>query len=463
MANPTTLPMTPIVDVVVTVSPVSPAQPTFNQGLIIGSSGVIPSIGANSRIRQYTSLAEMLLDGFITTDPEYIAASLYFSQHPAAVFLWVGCQDPSGIGAANFHTGNAGTGYAVGDQVTVTQGGASGGVLQVTSIGGGGAVTGLSLVTSGTGYSVANGLATTTTGAGTGLEVDITAIGEPALQAVIACRAANFEWYGFMVTVTSDADELALAAWVQTATPSAQYFFNTSDANVLNNVTNNIMAQMKALEYSRVFGMYSTTQSGVFPNNAYASAAALGVAMGLNTGLANSYFIMMFKTLVGITPEPLTANQVNVLNGLNCNVYVNYGNSFSFAQRGTAPNGQFFDEVLNVDMLSSGIQFNVMDLLTASPAVPQTDPGETQLIHAVNQACEASRIIGFIATGVWTGAPILNLNTGASVPGGYLTQAAPYATQSAADRAARKAMPIYVALIEAGAVQSLVVGVLVQR
>ena len=39
----------------------------------------------------------------------------------------------------------------------------------------------------GTGYSVATGLSTTG-GSGTGLQVDITAIGESALQAAMACR-----------------------------------------------------------------------------------------------------------------------------------------------------------------------------------------------------------------------------------------------------------------------------------
>lgn len=464
MASPTTLPLGLIVDVVVEISPISPASPTFNQGLIIGSSGVIPTTGANARIRQYANLAAMLLDGFITSDPEYIAASLYFSQTPTAQFVWIGAQDPSGLKTFGVHSGSAGTGYAVGDTVTVTQGGAVNGVAQVTAIGGGGAVTTLALVTSGHGYSVANGLATTAnTGSGTGLEVDITAIGEPPLQAVIACRAASFAWYTFMVTDAVDADHLALALWAQTATPVVQYFYSTADSDVVNGVTNNIMQQMQAAEYTRVFGMYNTTQGGTFPNNIYAAAAAMGVAMGLNTGLANSYFIMKFKTLVGIAAEPLTLAQISTIEGYKGNLYLSYANAYTFLEQGTMPNGQFFDEVINLDMLVSGIQFGVMNLLVGSPAVPQTDPGETQIIHAVNQACEASRIIGFIAGGIWRGVTILGLNTGDNLPNGYLSQAPPYSTQSPSDRAARKAMPVYTAIIEAGAVQSVLIGVFVQR
>lgn len=72
---------------------------------------------------------------------------------------------------------SGGTGYTVGDIVTVVQSGASGGQFTVTSIGGSGAVTGVSAVAAagGTGYSVASGLATTG-GTGTGLAVNLTAV-----------------------------------------------------------------------------------------------------------------------------------------------------------------------------------------------------------------------------------------------------------------------------------------------
>ena len=70
--------------------------------------------------------------------------------------------------------------------------------------------------------------------------------------------------------------------------------------------------------------------------------------------------------------------------------------------------------------------------------------------------------IGYIAGGVWEGAPVLGLKIGQALPLGFLDQAQPYALQSAGDRAARKAMPIYCAIIEAGAVHSVVVQVNVQ-
>ncbi len=72
------------------------------------------------------------------------------------------------------HSGNAGTGYRAGDQVSVTGGGGSNGVLQVQTVNSTGAVTGtLLVVQAGTAYATTVA-ATTSGGSGTGLEVDIT-------------------------------------------------------------------------------------------------------------------------------------------------------------------------------------------------------------------------------------------------------------------------------------------------
>lgn len=459
MSSAATLPLSIPVNVVVSISPQGPAVPTFNQGLIIGNSGRIPS---SSRLRKYASLAAMAQDGFLTTDPEYIAASLYFAQVPQALFLWVGCQDPSGIAALNVHSGNAGINYKVNDIVTIAQSGASLGTAQVTSINvGTGAVTGLQLLTAGTGYAVANTLVATG-GSGTGLEVDISAIGEPPLQAAMACRAASSAWYGFMCTTTGDADDIALAAWAQTANPSVVYFASTNDAAVLNNTGGNIAFQMKALGYNRVVLMYNTTQTALFPNNVYAAAAILGVIGGLNTGLARSAYTLKFKILIGVASEPLTLAQVTVLQNLNVNTYLSYGGAYTWMEQGVMANGEFFDNIIGRDMLIANIQFGVLNLLTGSPKVPLTDPGQTQLLHAVNQACDVASEVGYIGGGVWEGVQILKLQPGQALPKGYLAQSDTFANQLPTDRIARKAMPIFVALIQAEAVHSLVVQLNIQ-
>lgn len=476
MSTPATLPLGDIVNVIVQISPVSPAQPTFNQGLIVGYSAVIPSFGPNSRVRQYTAAtfaSQMLTDGFASNSPEYIAAGLYFGQSQSPQVLWVGRQDLTVITTIAPHAANEGTGYQLNDVLAVIQGGGSGGTVKVTSIGGSGQVTGVSIVTAGTGYAVANGL-TTTGGHGTGAQMDISVIGETALTAVQACRTANFQWYGLMVCyspvdVGTAAEHQAIAAYIQTATPVGVYFYSTSDANVPTGVAGNIFLVLQTLGYNRATGVYSTNQSGQFPNNLYGAAAYMGRALGLNTGLANSSWTMKFKNLVGVAPEPVTESTRGIIESQNGNLYLSFANSYVFLEQSVMANGQFLDEIIQLDVLVSAMQFNVMNLLVDSDKVPQTDPGQTQLIHAVNQACETSRSIGFIAAGTWTGPSIVvnpngsGLNPGDTIPTGYLCLSPPYSSQSQANRQARQSMPIYVAIIEAGAVHSVLIAVIVQR
>ena len=463
-----TLPLSDIVDVIVELTGTLGTPPPYNQGLIVGTSTVIPSVGANSRLRQYSTLAQMVTDGFALTDPEYLAASEYASQTPVAPYWWIGRQDLTALGTVAVDAG--GTGYAVGDIVTVVQSGASGGQLQVTTVNAG-VVTGVELIvgSQGTGYAVGTGLATTG-GTGTGLTINITAIGESCLQAVQACRLASTQWYGFTALAAVDADIEALAAWAQSYQPVVFGYGLTSSAAVLNNTAGNVAATLKAANYNRMALIYSTTQSTAAPNNAYAAAAMMGMVCGLTTGLAGSYYTAALKSLVGITPETAVwggsgQTYYNNITTNNCNVYVNFASTFSILMPGILPNGQYIDEIVNLDILTSNLQYNIMNLLTSNPSIPQTDAGQQSLLNAAAQACEQSVGIGFIAptNRKWTGPTVLNLTAGQTLPQGYLVQSASYATAAASVFANRQAMPIYVSIIEAGAVQSVTIGVYDQR
>lgn len=456
---PLPLPISDIITVNVSVAAGAIAPRPFNQGLIVGPSAVIPSYGANARIRQYPSLAAMLTDGFISSEPEYLAAQLYFSQSPAPQFVWVGRQDLTAIKTLIPHAGNAGTNYVVGDQITVVQGGGSHGVVTVSTVSGGGVVTGLTTTigNQGTGYTTGTALSTTG-GTGTGLEVDITAVGESYLQAVEACYAVNQLWYPFMCCGASDADHLALAAFSTANWMSALYFGSSASATIPAGTVGNIALQMQAVKDKALLS-YNTTQSGEFPNNIYAAAALMGVACGLNTGLAGSAFTLDLKSLIGVAPEPLTQTQFTAISAAACNTCATFGAFAGYVFNGILSSGDFFDQILDRAMLVNLIQTNLMNLLTSVPKIPQTDAGEHQLIAQVDAACASIAAMGYLGPGVWTGAPILNLQTGQSLPQGYLNQAPSFATQSSGNRAARQAMPIYCAILEAGAVDSVLVQV----
>lgn len=451
------LSLTPIVDVTSTVEAGAISAPSFNVGLVIGNSGRIPTTGPNSRVRQYGSTSAMLSDGFLSTDPEFLAVQLYFSPTPTAPAVFVGAQDPSAIQTAVIDPSAEGTGYVVGD--ILTAGGAgTGATFKVTAIGAEGAITTLQRLTQGTGYAVATGVSLTG-GTGTAAELNITAVGETPLQAVTACRLANANWYAVMVCGSTDTDNEAIAAYVQSASPQTIHFYGSQDTSAADD---SIFAQLQTQTIGRSFGHASTTQGGEYANNAYVAAADMGVAMGLNTGLPASNFTMMFKSLPGIAAEPLTQSQVTNLQAQNANLLLNYANGFTFLSQGKVAGGQYLDIVIGLDMLLSQIQVNVMNLFVGQNAVPQTDPGEGLIRNVIDQACAAAVTRGFLAPGTWTGNTIGKLTAGTSLPKGYLIQAQSFTTQSSGDQQARKGMPITVSVITANAIQSISIGVTVQ-
>jgi hypothetical protein len=455
-------PLSDVVDISVYVTPQLPSAPEFNQALVIGPSTVIPSYGVNPRIRLYTSLTQMSQAGFTSSMPEYVCAELYFGQTPTPLYLWVGRQDATAVQTTTVAVG--GTGYVVGDIVTITQSSAQGGELQVTTIGGSGAVTGVTVVpqNQGTGYSVATGLATTG-GTGTGLTVNITVVGETPLQALTTCRIFQPAWWGAMVTTAVTADHEAIALYAQSAQPPMCYFFTTADVGVPAATPNNVFLNLQAAEYNRAFGIYSTSQSGLYPNNQFSCAAAMGVAMGLNTNLNNSYFVLKFKELAGIYPEPLTPTQINNIETANGNVYLDYASgSYDWLEPGVLPSGEWFDTLLNIDMLVADLQTSVVNLLVGQPSIPLTNAGGNQLANACNGACQRAVGRGSVAPGTWNGQTILNLSAGATLPNGYRVQFQNYNLLTESQRLARTAQPLLIAIILTDAAQSVSIGLWVQ-
>ena len=470
MSTPT-LPLQNIVDVTVQVQPNAVAPPAFNQALIIGTSSAIPSYGVGGRAVQFaggtTILSQMLAYGFSNTSSEYLAATQFLAASITPYYLWIGRQDLTAIGV--FVIDAAGTNYVVGDVVGVTQAGAGYGFLKVVSVSAGGVVTALQFVQQGTGYSVATGLATTG-GTGTGLTISISSIGETCLQAAVACRAIAPQWYLFTALAAVDSDNIALSEWAQTASPVCQVFWQTNSSNALTGI-GDIFTTLNAGKYNRYQGVYSTTQSGAAPNNAYISSALMGLAMGLNTGFNNSYFTLTNKNLVGMTTEPISENQFLILSGNNGNVYGSFGGSFKSYSTGITGSGQYFDNILGIDMLTADLQFAGANVLAQYNAIPQNDAGQAVAIHAMNvDGCQPSVNRGFLSPGVWNGNTIqfgtapnqtVALQAGMSLANGFLNVSPSYS--QIPKPAKRASAPIYCAVIQTDAIQQLIIAVMVQQ
>jgi len=370
-----------IVNVSVIVSATAAPRSNFNEFLIIGIS---THISTSTRLKRYTALADMLTDGFISTDPEYEAATLFVGElynkfgTGASFQLWIGTQGS----------------------------------------------------------------------------------GESALQAIEACRAASSEWYVGMVCGAAKADHEAIAAWVESTSPATLYVFTTADADVPTNTAGNVFATLQTAGYKRTMGIYSTT-------TLYAISSLMGYSMGQNaqigSGVANSAYTLKCKQMTGVTVESLTSSQISIIEGINGNLYLNYGNYYNIYEQGVMADGSFWDEVVNLDILTSRMQLAVMDLLYQNAKIPQTDGGITTILGAINKQCDTAVTTGFIAPGRWNGATVLNLKAGGTLPKGYLSQCEAISNQSEADRQARKTPPIYVAIKEAGAIHFVLITLYVNQ
>ena len=360
-----------VVNVVVSTAAAATPRDGSNVGLIIGKS---THITTSDRCKVYSDLESILDDGFTVSDPEYLAATLYFSQNPSPQKVVIGVCDTE----------------------------------------------------------------------------------ETWVEAITACKQKNGEWYGVYIassTALETADHQSVAAYVESMI--AAYFFDDSTAADLTSGSSDVFATLKAQNYKRTFGLYSTTK--------YAGAAAMGFAMGANDGTAGSAYTMAYKSLTGVTPDDLSETDVSNLKDKNANYYVTRGSSYNVLENGVTANGTWFDEVIGLDQLSNDIQLGCMDVLTNTRTkVPYTDAGALQFVVACNEACEGALSRGFLAPGIWEGANVLDLETGDTLEAGYLCQAEAAADQSSSDRAFRICPPIYVCVRLAGAIHSATIKVYVE-
>lgn len=459
----------------------------FSALLILGTSNVIT---APEVMRLYQDIESVATD-FGTSAEEYKAANLYFQQSPQPRDLYIGKLNRTSTPAtAGKLTGAVLTSaeQAIANFTAVADGAiklsVDGTVKTVTGIdlsavtdlaGVASAVTAKItgttvtyvagsnqfVVTSSTiGASSAIGIPTT---AGTGTDIapllgidaahNPTAVnGQAASSSVLpsVTVALNYsaDWYGLVIadTAMTDQDHLDVSALIGSASDSRIYGVTTAEAAVLDSTSiTDIAYKLKAGGYSRTFCQYSQVP--------YAAASAFGRAFTVNFLGNNTTITLKFKQEPGITAETIEADQADTLKAKNCNVFVNYSNDTAIIQEGVMSNGDFFDERNGLDWLQNYVQNNLWNLLyTSTTKIPQTEAGVTRLVTNIEQSMDQSVNNGLVAPGVWNGGDIGQLTAGDTLTKGYYVYANSLSAQAQADREARKAPVIQVAVKLAGAI-----------
>lgn len=297
-------------------------------------------------------------------------------------------------------------------------------------------------------------------------ELEQGASSETPVEAVAAAVNHDSVWYALMFASTEEVtpqESLDISDFVEAQDIRRFYGVTTQNTGCLSSVvTNDLASLMQNAAYKHSCIQYSST-------SAYAIASLLGRACAVDLTQQNSTIILMWKQEPGVEAEDISNSQANALEAKLCNAFVAYDNNTAIIEYGVTSSRLFIDEVWYTDWFQNAVQtalFN--ELYTAPTKIPQTTAGQTQLINAVSRICGAlpggAVFNGFAAPGVWTSSTEFGtLKTGQFLPDGYYIYAPSVDVQLQADRAARKAPPMQIALKLAGGFQTAEVIVTVNQ
>ncbi len=482
----TGLPTSRVVNVSISLTPAAASYTNINSLLILGDSNVIDT---KVRMRSYGALAEVAAD-FGQNAPEYAAAALFFGQKPTPTQLYIGRWARTAtagllVGAALTTTQQALTNFTA-----ITSGAFK---IQLDSASSPTAVSSINLSSATSLSQVASLISTALTGASIGASctwngsqfvftssttgtaskvlfltapasgTDLSGIlggtaaaggytvtgiaAETPLAAVQMLDALSTYWYGLTwaaATMPTDSDYQAVAAYIQATTHL--HGITTAEATAITSGnTTDIGSVLQAAGYTRTFGQYST-------QNPYAAAAIFGDLLTTNTSGSNTMPTVMWKAETGVAPEPLNSNTASILDAKRYNYFAPFANGASIIVNGMCFGNAFIDEIYGLDWLQNRIQTDLFNLLASVPKIPHTDAGVTQLLNCIESSLKVGVTNALIGPGIWQAGGFGTLQTGDYLSKGYYIYAPKVASQSSADRSARKSPAIQVAVKLAGAV-----------
>ena len=426
----------PIVRVDVRVGTTMAASGVFDRGAILGSTPVVGHFDSDNRFVEYTSLAEMVADGFLTTSEEYKAAAKYFGVSPAPnrlvmVYYYANPWQADQAGPYNEEST-----YGVGDYCKHTDDNVTKTYVCNTA---------------------------STTGTWDDSKWDELPENESPASALMDAIDQGAEFYAvyyipkegeasakimqFIANIASNLDGLNKGA--------VFYGFVGEVATAIS--AEGLFGGLMEAGAKRAIGLYCTEEISD-------AAGLMGEAMGLSRSNPDAAFALCFKTVGTATANDITQAQVEAIKAVNGNVYVQRTKTRAFVETGSGATGMRFDEILFVDRMSYEIQQAVYDVIANSTAkLPQKDSTSAIFLNTISTILEKYYDMQVLDTAVWRGAAIDGfVEPGDYVEHGHAEYAESYDNQSEQDRLMHKAMPITVLLCLTGSVESIVITVDVQ-
>lgn len=281
--------------------------------------------------------------------------------------------------------------------------------------------------------------------------ITLTGSGTEKIEDAIARTIGSIYYFGVLLDQELSDDDLAnAAAYVQTV--DKMMFYGSSVAAKY--------APGGALDLIRTAGDTHTRalyyHTGTEIDTQRMAAAYAGRALSTNFTGSGTVQTMHGKTLSVITPDA-TVDQTALTACQTAGVDI-YANFFGSPKVFTSGANMFFDQVYNALWFKAALQVAIFNFLTTTPTkIPQTEAGMDGLKNECRKICAQAVRNGYAAPGTWTspdvfGDPEALIRCVLDI--GYYVYSTPLSLQSTADRAARKAALIQIALKEAGAEHS---------
>lgn len=384
------------------------AQASFSIPLIIG-----PTVPTSGPLSAYSSAAAMLTNGYTTSSPEYKYALELEEQPLTPTQFYVGQRltaveqidtiTPTAINTTHYIVTIDGTNYDYLSDSSATVSEIVAGLIalinadpNVACVASGSVTLILTAKVAGAGFatSVNANMVLVHTLANYGIQDDLNAL-----------IAINNSWYGIALCSNVDSDIEQLAAIVETL---KKIFIGASnDAAIATSSSTDLASKLKGFSYKRTALVYSPLNY-----NKGIDAAWLGGQLPQTPGSNN----WAFQSLVGISPDVLTDNQVTLIIGVpvsgvpgkNANIYQTVGGK-NITQMGTMAGGQFIDITVGLDWLESTLQTNIFQALSSAAKIPYTDKGVGILLSAVKAAIDQGVVNGLIdgASPITISAPLV--------------------------------------------------------
>lgn len=390
-----------IVEVFITREATPVKRENFGIELILGVNKVFAE-----RAKSYSSLSEMVNDGFLTTDKEYLAAEKTFSQVPRPEQIVVGrrASDKTLIKITNvvadidykttindvnyiYDSGVAPTAITIAAGLVLA---INGGTEPVTATDNLDGTYDLDADVPGVAYTVA---------VDTDQTVTSHTLNDTITDDIIAIQNFNNEWYIISEMSQNSVDVLELAAWVET---QPKLFGTTSDDNnivdqSISGDTTSIAALLRSADYDRTYVAYwNADYLKVVDDstNKYLDAAWNGVQLTKDPGKST----WAHKNIKAF--QPITLNSTQVRNGTSkfANLYIVAG-ADGRTRFGTVASGEYIDIMRGIDWLTARLQEDVFILLATTEKVPFTSAGIAMVEGVIKSVLNEAVNVGLLEAG----------------------------------------------------------------